>query len=755
MLPGTFTNGAVVRLTSRVTVNGKDRPHAQVDLSAEMRSDLPAQLVQSSGSFASHGTVWWTVDDEVQERPLTGFRDFGMWRPRKGDRVVVYQGDGTQWWPRFTGLIDETTGALDTGMKSTIVADVDRLTAPFECEALLQRMPPVQGSTSWRWNGVSPMFLLDAAMRAGGYNTTPATSGFCALHVPLQTSMLPAVGTSATLLTGGDHTEGGAVQENWPAPWGFASANFRATYQPAYTRLPSEPVAIAMMITEAHAGGGEVAAWYGGAVIRLAVLADRSAVVMASASGGRDEVCAIPAAKMAGAVRVEVLVRNGSAVVRADNGAEARGNVPSLGSSRMSRVGAAAAPEARVAGVQVYHPGQEWQYLDAELSARIITSTGSPATWGVTNASPRFERQSATTAVEHLADTTLSAVWIDEHGVLTIAPSGALRGTASAQTITTVDDVLALAWTDRVLAVASRVTVAYRHPSLSSGSARSVTVAEGARRTLRTGDIAEDTYGPSTDEDWYGVDASPQRLPGAVGWSDYNSAIGSYTGVTYYVGDDPATGTAPGTTDISVARTGLAEWTVTHQAGTYGAGVTAETATYPTTQDTGLWQRNLRNPLPVLRAWGRVEWLERETTQATGAPGPTLTINLGGQAVADTAQRVRDYVAGIIADATPRITALEVKPDPRRQRGDIITLASQNYLGVTLRCLITGIDESMSADGATQHLSLDVLRVDTGALTWAEWEQVFPGTLTFEQWQNRRDPGDTFDDFNTSPLEGA
>lgn len=755
MLPGAFTNGAVVRLDSRVTVNGEDRPHVQVDLSSEMRSDLPSQMVQSTGIYASSGTIWWVVDDQVQERPLTGFRDFGMWRPRRGDRVVVYQGDGTQWWPRFTGLIDETTGTLDTGMKSTIVADVDRLTAPFECEALLQRMPPVQGSTSWRWNGVSPMFLLDAAMRAGGYNTTPATSGFCALHVPLQTSMLPAVGTSATLLTGDDHTGGGAVQENWPAPWGFAASNFYATYRPAYTRLPSEPVAIGMMVTEAHSGPGDVAARYGDGAYRLRLTEDRAAAVLATVDGSTSEVCRIPASQMAGAVRVEVLVRNGSAVVRADNGAQAQGNVPTLTATPMSRADVAAAPGARIAGVQIYHPGQEWQYLDAELSARIITSTGSTATWGVTNASPRFERQSATTAVEHLADTTLSAVWIDERGVLTIAPSGALRGAASAQTITTADDVLALAWTDRILAVASRVTVAYRHPSLTSGSARSVTVAEGTRRVLRTGDIAEDTYGPSADEDWYGVDASPQRLPGAVGWSEYNSAIGSYTGVTYYVGDDPATGTAPGTTDITVARTGLAEWTVTHQAGTYGAGVTAETATYPATQGTGLWQRNLRNPLPVLRAWGRVEWLDRETTQATGAPGPALTISLGGQATVDTAQRVRDYVAGIIADATPRITALEVKPDPRRQRGDIITLASQNYLGVSLRCLITGIDESMSADGATQHLSLDVLGVDTGPLTWTEWEQAFPGTLTFEQWRNHRDPGDTFDDFNNSPLKGA
>lgn len=759
MLPGDFTAGDVTAFASRVTVNGVARPAVSMDLGGSWRSDLPSQISPSGTTMSRGGSIEWATAQDVLDRPVTAFRDWGVWRPQKGDRIVVYAGDGTSEWERFTGVVDETTGAVGTGMSSTIVADVDPLSEDFESEALLSRMPPLSGSSQWRTAGLSPMFYVDAAMRAGNYYTTRPTEPFCAVHVPLQGSMLPAVHTQAELISGGSHGgSNGGIHQNFGAPWGLCAANFRATYRPVFTRTPSQPVQLSLMVTDGHAATGDVIAHYGGTVnyVRLYVGDDRRAVVQRRRGGELVEVCRLTSAQMQGATRVQVLIKDGQATLRNNAGAQVSGEVSGLLSDPMSSVEVSSAPDARIADVQVSHPEtwQEFQYLNFMSTARIRIDPGNTATWGVTYVAPRYERRSALSMLEELADQTLSALWICEQGILNFGPSGGVRSTPSVQTVTTADDVLAMAWSDRLLAVASRVTVVYQHPVFKNGAVQGIEVARGSRQTLRSRDVVEDVYSPATDVDWYGVDGNPTKLP-TFGWSEYNQRVGSYTGVTYYTGNDPAYGTTPGDTTITVTKTGLSQWTVTHEAGSFSSDVMAETTTYPEFDGSQLWERNRREPLPVFRAWALTEWTERETTRQAAPVGPTLRVVLGTQATESTAQKIRDYLHDLIMGALPQITGLEVTPDPRRQIGDTITIQSENFLGVTIFAKITGISETLSADGYAQSLNLEPTSVTTGALTYEEWEQAFPGTLTYTQWQNLRDATDTYDDFNTDPLKGA
>lgn len=753
MLPGSFTPGPVVTFTSRVTVAGVDHPFVSVSLDGDMRSDLPAQLVQSSGGIDRSGTVVWQ-QEPVVDRPVTPFRDWGLRRPRRGDRVVVWAGDGVTEWPRFTGIIDETQGSVNGEMSSTLVSDIDPLSHDFSCPPLLNRMHPREGSSEWRWAGLAPMYHADAAMRIGGFNTTPPTAPWSCLNAPLQGSMLPSVDGAAELMSGSIYGNSQGTMSLWNAPWGLAASWFSARYVPAFTRTPSAPVQMSMLVSEGHYEVASMSVRYADRMIRLIVDGTREVRVITDTNGA---VCSIPAAQMSGATHVMLLCKGGTATLRADNGASASGALGSVGSEPMSRIDIDANGGSRIAGVRVSHPEpwQEFADLNFTSTAKIHASAGGTATWGVVNAYPRVNRREAEGFLEEVASQTLSAAWMDEEGVLHFAPSGAIRQAPPVQTITTSKDVLAMSWSDRVLSVASRVTVSYLHPALSSGTSQSVVVAQGSRITLARGDLDESTYSPDAKEDWFGVDDSPTRLPGSVGWSEYNTGIGTYTGATYYIGDEAATGTQGGGLAITMTQTGLSEWTVIHDAASVGAGVTAETATYPATAGTGLWARNLSNPLPLIRAWGRVEWLERETTTLVDSVGPHLRVDLGGSATAETAARVRDYLRSLIETAIPRITRLEVRPDPRRQIGDVVTIDSPDFLGVSIRCLITGISESMSRDGHTQQLSLDVLSMTSASLTWEEWEQALPGTLTFAQWRALRSAGDTYDDFNNDPLKGA
>ena len=756
MLPGSFSNGSVVEFATRVTVAGVDHPFVSVSLDGDMRSDLPSQLVQSSGGIDRSGAVVWQERSAVADRPVTPFREWGLGRPRRGDRVVVWVGDGVTEWPRFTGLIDETFGDVSGEMSSTLVSDIDPLTQDFTCEALLSRMSPLPGASEWRWGGLAPMFYADAAMRAGGFNTTPPTPASACLNAPLQGSLYPLPGTGAELTEGGAYGQVSATMLLWSAPWGLAASDLSAKYRPAFTRTPASPVQMSMMVSPAHQGSASLTVYYGSRWVRIWVTEGRQVHVLTDATDPVP-VCTLSGAEFASAQHVMMLLKGGTVTLRADNGATASGSLGSLGSASMSEIDLNARTGARIAGVRVSHPEPWQEFIDLGFSpsARIHAGAGSTTTWGVINAHPRVEAREAEGFLEDAASQTLSAMWVDEEGVLHFAPSGAIRQAPPVQTVTTSRDVLAMSWSDRVLSVASRVTVSYLHPSLSSGTAQSVEVARGARRVLARGDVDEEVYRPGQDEDWYGVDGTLTRLPGTVGWSHYNTGVGSMGGATYYLGENVATGTQGGGLDITMSKTGLAEWTVVHDAASVGAGVTAETMTYPTVTGTGLWARNTSTPLPVIRAWGRVEWVQRETTTAVDSVGPHLRVDLGGAATVDTAQRVRDYLRGLIEAAVPRITRLDARPDPRRQIGDVITLDSPDFLGASIRCLITGISESMSRDGYTQQLTLDVLSVATTSLSWAEWEQAFPGTLTFAQWRALRSADDTYTDFNTTPLEGA
>lgn len=756
MLGGALNSEVVAEYSTRVTVNGIDRPALSVSMDGSWRSDLPDGLSSGSNGLDRSGKIVWATQGAVHDHPVTSFRGWGEWSPRRGDKVVIYVGDGETEWPRFTGLIDETTGSVGGEMSSSIVGDVDRLSEAFKCEALLEQMPPLPGTTTWRWAGLSAIFLADAAMRAGGYYTTPPRLDYTALSLPLQTSLLPEVGSGADLISGASHTGGGAYQQNWGSPWGYCAGNFKAEYSPAFNYTPSQQIQMSMMVTSFHAGNADVFVDYGGSsnYLRLLVSAAGNAVLQRNRGGTLVEVCRIMGV-VPSATRVEVLVKNGSATMRTNDGRQATGSVSGLLNDPMSRVRVNAEPDARVAGVMVSHPPewQEFQNLNFKSTAHIDSRVGGVDTWGMTNAMPRFETQEALAALEQLADATLSAMWLDEEGVLNFAPSGAVRNSPVVQTITTANDVLALSWSDRLLAVASRITVAYRHAAYKRGSGlQQIELARGSRQTLSSGMVTEDVYTPEQDEDWYGVDATPRKL-GAIQWEEYNGDDGTFVGVSFYQDNDVVDGIDSSLVDIVMSKTGISEYTITHTAGSLPAGVVAETATHPSW--TALWERNRGKDLPLIQGWGRIAWIERETTTATNQPGPVLRVDVGAYGRLTIAERIRDYLKNIVENALPQVSGLDVIPDPRRQIGDTITIASESFLGVTITGTITGISEGVDGSGYTQALDVEPRSAEVGALTWQEWESAFPGTLTYDQWRALRGSVTTYTDFENDPLRGA
>lgn len=755
MLPGDFVPGGVTAYVTRVVVAGIDRPAVSATLASAMRSDLPSQISGGSTSMRRDGTIEWATQDDVRTRPVTAFRDFGVWRPQKGDSVVVYAGDGVHEWPRFVGVIDETTGSVGAGMQSTIRADLDKMSRYFSSEPLLTRMVPRSGSSTWRLGGLSPMVLVDAVLRrAGRYITPPSVDGSI-LNVPYQTTMRPALGSGGSLIQGGRYEGENLFQFDATASWGFSAGNFEAQYDPSRKLGLQEPLQLSVMFEPRHAGVSHITLRFGSSYVRLMITTARDVVVQAYTGGNTSEVCRLTPTDVEDADRAEILIEDGDITLRANNGANTSGGHSISGDPELTRIDVMARPDARIAGVQAYYPAsvsRRWATLDREPTARILSVGDHYATWGPTQASRRFNPQTCDSVLDELAAKTLSAMWVDETGVLVFAPTGALRQKPVVQTLTTADDVLALSWSDKLLNSASEVVINYAQARLSYGMAQGIEVARGTKQTLIGDSVAEDVYKPSADEEWYGVDTSPRILPGA-GWGAYNRGEGSFFGVTYMRDNDPVSDQTQYSTAFSITKTGITEWLITHETGSLPGDVVAETATHP---DHGyLWGRKQGNALPVLTAWAKGVWVDHQTSASTGLAGQVLTVNMGKGAASNAATRCRNYLVNHLHNVHPQITDFPVIPDPRRQLGDHIRIRSTSFLGVTLTCLITGIDESYTTDGASQSLTLDVLDVSTGSLTYEEWEQAFPGTLTYSQWQELRDATDTYNDFNTDPLKGA
>ena len=757
MLPGSLVSGDVALFVSRVTVNGVNRPAVSISLDAAMRSDLPSQISGSGSGMSRSGTVEWATAEDVHERPVTAFRDWGVWRPQKGDEIIVYVGDGKTEWRRFTGVVDETTGSVGPGMQSTIVGNVDPLSASFSMEPQLTRMHPRSGSSTWRTGGLSKMMLIDEVLRRGGRYITPRNISGSVLNVPYQTSVRPVSSSFGELIQASRHTGDRPFHADMSTQWGFGAGDFTAQYDPSVSRTLSTPTHLSVMWGENHAGNASITLRYGAHYLRLLVAGNGNVIVQALVGDNFSELFRLPGSQLQDAYRAEVLIKNGQVILRTNNGAMVAGALPSgMGNPRLDRVDVTAWPDAAIAGLQVYHPPDdrfEWYTLNHTPSARILSTYGHVISWGQIQTTTRYRPQSVISALETMADETLSALWLDEYDTLWVAPSGALRNTPVSQTITTADDILSFSWSDRLLASASSVVVRYRVAALSYGMRQAVEVARGSKKRLTSTEVAEDIYSPGADEDWHGVNDNPWVMPGA-GLDAYNRMLGSFIGVTYTRDGEPVEDQNAYSTTFNVTKTGISEWSVTQRVGNMPDNIVAETVTSPT--NTHLWARNRDEPLPVFTAWAKAVWTDHETSTQTGVPGPILTVDLGPGTLIAIAEIIRDYLRDLIVNAHPQIRSMPVTPDPRRQLGDHIRIRSENFLGVTLRCLITGISESISADGGyEQQLDLDVINVDTGTLTYEEWEQAFPGTLTYEQWRTRLNTTDTYDDFNTDPLKGA
>lgn len=741
MQAGNLVSSDAMAFTSRVLVAGVQREVVSWNVNRELSGDLPAQVVAASGITQATGSIVFAGED-VEATARNPWNKSTGWLPAEGDRVEIYAGDGVTEWKQFHGLIDKTTGDIGGGFQSTIIDDYDKLSAPFEHDALLRIMPPTSDGGARRGVGLSTAYYINAAMRDAGLYATPPSEYDSALHVPFQGSAWPLHGTlrEASNYTG----TGGSHHSTWDAPWGYSAGNFNLTYGPRTSYLSSTTVQMTAMVAPDHAGNFFFTAYYGPSnTLQLAVTGGRIAVARVNGV----EVCRI---SLFASTVVTILYKSGVATLRVSDGRESSGSGV-VGGTALSTVLTTGDSGTRVAGLQISHPNtasREFASLSWVPNAVPDYRSGALLLLGLMDAGPAFEDTTCGEVLERISKATLTPMWFDETGVFRVAGSPWLRAKLPVKTVTTLDDVTSLDWESGLLSSRSRVTVEGDIPAINFSQWRTRVAYRGSG-SLKSGDTDEQFIGPDDGTDWIMLDETLTML-GSSNWDVYNANVDSVAGVTYTANGE-TTSDAGLSTTVTLEKLGLRRYKLTHQAGTFPADVTAELTTSPTS--TLLYPRNRDKGLPRLNARAIVTWAKKKVTPSgVGGVGPELTheaemwVNRSNEP--EILERIANFIQSQTTKPLPTITGLSIVPDPRLQLGDRITISSPDFMGVSLNALIVGVDSSFGGS-YEQSLTVRVTGATTTFTTYAEFN-ASGGALTYQQWQALGPVPETYAEFNTS-----
>lgn len=747
MQAGNLVSSDAMAYTSRVLVAGIQREVVSWSVNRELSGDLPAQVVAASGITQATGTIVFAGED-VEATARNPWNKSTGWLPAEGDRVEIFAGDGATEWKQFHGLIDKTAGDIGGGFQSTVIDDYDKLSAPFAHDALLRIMPPLSDGDARRGVGLSTAYYINAAMRDAGLHATPAGEYDSALHVPFQGSAWPLHGTlrEAGNYTGGD----GSHHSTWAAPWGYSAGNFNLTYGPRTSYPATTPVQMTVMVAPDHSGVFQMDVEHGTMIHRLTITSNRVAQFSSNAGGGSLTYRGLLA--LGSSTIVTLLLSGGTWRFRNSLGATSSGAISTSVVLGMSSIRVFGDENARVAGVQVSHPNtssREFASLSWVPNAIPDYRSGALLLLGLMDAGPAIEDTTCGEVLERISKATLTPMWFDETGVFRVAGSPWLRAKLPVKTVTTLDDATSLDWESGLLSSRSRVTVEGDIPAINISTFRTRVAYRGESGSLSSGDTDEQFIGPAENEDWIMLDESLTVL-GPSSWATYNANLDSVAGVHYEQDGNPIAATGK-TVTVSLEKLGLRQYKITHAAGTFPAGVTAQLATHPTSTD--LYPRNRDKGLPRLNARAIVTWAKKKVTPSgVGGVGPELTheaemwVNRSNEP--EILERIANFIQSQTTKPLPTITGLSIVPDPRLQLGDRITISSPDFMGVTMDALIVGVDSSFGGS-YEQSLTVRVTGATSTFTTYAEFN-ASGGALTYAQWQALGPTPEAYAEFNTS-----
>lgn len=725
-VPNWPTNTDALAPIVRVTHRGSARDVEGVTISRTLPSTVPEQVARVGGITQATASVSWSTRNDVEEVRATGFNRAANWPPAVRDAVQIstgYRTDAGDLLVRqITGSVLSSDGDPQSATSSQVVDPIARLSRKVNLPPLLNNMPPLTEGGPWRGVGIYPTFFTDRAARAGSFFSTPGMGGGCVFSVPLMGSTWPERGTLHTGLLFTDRNS--ADLRFVETPWGLGVRDAFLGYTPSGNTTLDRPMELTAMVPASPPGERAfLATKWGTEDIRISF---RSGNVWGMVDG--TIVCNLPYVE--GYVHTLRVERNGGTLtltLRDSGGREATGtaSTPAEVSGGMTEVYVVSeAVGSPIGGAQVSFPTTAWTSVNYTRSAYIT-----PSTYNATlQASPPIQDETARSLLEAQSRAELAGLWIDGDGALHWMNRLRLQGQTPAATLTSKDNLLSLPWAEDFSSVSSQVEVASRKPEAvlqSKWPQFEVWRSNYSRVEADGSEVFEELIHPPADEDWIMVDRSFNN-----DYTDANRMRGSDIGLYYFmeVGTEGDTGyqSVEGySRDWAGATLTLVDHTTYKLVTRVYRVTTASWDDYefslqiPTERQSsigGAWHAALGGMnFPVIRAHGKVMWIDVTYTASDDGPwdAPVMSHDVGWWVQdAGECQAIANYLARHTKAAQPYLSGVDVVPDARLERGDVVTLIDTDLTGVEYRCLVVGIEDRLSGTPPTWDQTCDFRVID-------------------------------------------
>lgn len=704
-MPSTWTARAVQRFDARATVDGVTRP-ASFDVTSSIYEGHPAGAAREPHTTAALEVA---PDRAVTKLGTDPFSRPGSWPPRVGDKVVVEQGDGVDWWQVASGTVSATQGAISTStVRLESIDAVGDLDVHLIRPALLARMHPAGSSTQWRRPGLCSTWLVDYALRAAGFFATPSMAWECVMSAPMMGSAWPEKGILLDCSAKGNPSAGPATVVT---PWGLAMAGITATYLlDASTAVPEVTLNLVgtgsgtMTVSIVDADG-----------VGCFVGQDRSGskddITYGIVTGGGTATYRLP---RSGSQRVAVRFKRSTLssqtlTIRTDDGREVTRDLTSTGyptgwaATRVVVEGSGA-----VGAVQVANDPYPWSMLGHVPNAVIRIK--SVDAW---SASRDVSRPVADLLAD-IADAECSAFWIDpETGVFQWAGRGVLEAQTPGPQLTTLASLDDIGWSDDLQATAQTLYLTRQRPSISQRKWCGINVWEGQGAAgFDTVDTYSEGVNVPEDEDWVGLDTTV-TIAGAdaTRWTIRKGTVTAASQV-----DPSSEAEAWSVLEVAwtLARTGSRsyEWTANINSASTTNEIALKTPQGSLATNIPPYWRD--RAMPIMRSYGLARWSDvtdddpRYTGRKQGARRYDHDCSWYVQD-ADRLTELRDHLSRELGSWTPTLSDVPVAPDPTIRLGQRRSLVDPRWTGLVIDVIVLAIRRSGGRGVASQSLTCRVI----------------------------------------------
>lgn len=704
-----------------------------------------------TATAAASGSVTW-AGETVQSGPSSSpWNRVAAFPPVPGSSVQANVGTvETGAFPMLTGVIDDSSAGADGIVTSSIVDSVDRLHRKITLPPLLASMPPAAYGDPPRQVGLMSDHIVDTVLRRCAYFSTPyqpaAVSG---VSVPGQGSMWPDRGDC---ITAGDRYETGYAADFLSAEWGWGILDANATYTPDGPFTLAGGAEISCMVSAQHSASADITVSVAGSAHTFSLLVGGNRAVSARYYNGSTTatVASVPGGE--GWRRVTMRISAGSVWLGTSDGHVDTGThtaPASVTTEPVSQVRIRVIRGGRIGGVIVGNMPTGY-YLDQPLNARLWAGTSlNPKL----HASPRIERRDALEVLDEIAAATCRSYWWDEDGTLTWMPGDYMLSRSPGLTLTSQDSLVDLGWSEALADTYAQVDVDHQMPVISRSRVPNVMVWQGAGDSMAGSEHVEEIATPASGEEWILPDSAP-RLAWGTFLNDINHGRWSVMGGVRTDGTD--TWWAREELSTEIEPIGPFAWKFTYETSALSPEESVQRAMPNDDQNSSLWQRWRNEKLPIMRAYGKVEWAAESVTSGSGNGAAGVYQHDGKQWVQgyteETPKRIADFLAEWLCKPRVMAKSVSIIPDPRIQVGDVHRIRDEHAHGIELTVMVTRVEQSTSA--AEQTMTLDFFVID-GAPAWVTLGEHDGQQLSTFSIHNTSQAGESLSDHGTDPLHAG